>query len=94
MLPIEIIEVIAGTTLKSTWVSSGAVVTGGYSALISGSESLVNSVAAVDSGNGHLYGIHLIPSSGGWYVNEWGATIGGNLYINRQLVRAHRLEVD
>lgn len=91
---INTVEVIAGTTIRTTWVSSGVAASPICSALLTGSETVVHSVAAVDSGNGHYYAVHPVPSSGGWYVNRWLASIGVNTYENRQLVRAQRLEVD
>lgn len=91
---INTVECIAGTTIRLTWVSSGTIPSGAASSLISGSETLVSSVAAVDSGNGHLYAVHDVPTSGGWYINEWQATLVGKTYRNRQLVRSQRVEVD
>ena len=90
----NVVECIAGTTLRVTWVSSGAVPSSLYSRLVSGSEAMVHSATAIDSGNGHFYAVHPVPTSGGWYINEWVGIINANTYVNRQLVRAERLEVD
>lgn len=93
---IPVVEVIAGTTLRATYVSSGMTVTPLSSALLSGSETLVHSIAAVASGNGHFFALHAIPTSpgAGWFVNEWIGIIASNTYVDRQLVRVHRLEVE
>ena len=93
---IPVVEVIAGTTLRATYVSSGMTVSPLGSALLSGSETVVNSVVAVSSGNGHYFALHTVPtsSSAGWYVNEWIGVIASNTYVDRQLVRVHRLEVE
>lgn len=91
---IQVIECIAGTTLRTTWVNSGVTPGSICSALLSGSETLVHSVSASDSGNGHYHALHSIPNSSAWYVNRWLAQIGAMVYENRQVVRAVRLEVD
>ena len=91
---IPTVEVIAGTTLRATWVNSGITPTSIGSALITGSETLVNSIPGVSSGNGFYFALNPIPTSGGWYINEWIAIIGSNTYVDRQLVRSIRLEVD
>ena len=91
---IQTVECIAGTTIRTTWVSSGVTAAPICSALRSGSETLVHSAGAVDSGDGHYYALHPIPTSGGWYINEWVAQVGVNTYVNRQLVRAVRLEAE
>jgi len=91
---INTVECIAGTTIKLTWVSSGAAPAAITSGLITGSETALASVAAIDSGNGHFYAYMTTPSSGGWYVNKWIALVGANTWISAQLVHAKRLEVD
>ena len=91
---IPVVDVIAGTTLRATWVGSGMVPTLITSALRTGSETVVSSVAAVASGNGFYFALHPIPTSGGWYINEWIAILASNTYVDRQLVRTTRLEVD
>lgn len=93
---IPVVEVIAGTTLRATYVSSGIAVPVLSSALLSGSETLVNSVAAVSSGNGFFFALNPIPNSPHmpWLVNEWIGVIASNTYVDRQLVRVHRLEVE
>jgi hypothetical protein len=91
---IPVVDVIAGTTLRTTWVSSGMVPTSILSSLRSGSETLVHSISAVSSGNGFFFALHPVPISGGWYINEWVAQVGVNTYVNRQLVRAVRLEAE
>lgn len=93
MLPTPIVEVIGGTTLKATWTNSGVTPSSLSSALLDRSETIINTYAAVSSGNGHYYAVHHIPSSDDWYVNRWIAFIESNTYQHRQLVRSHKLEV-
>lgn len=91
---IPVTERIAGTTLRATWISSGTAVSSIYSILRDSEEAIVNTATPVDSGNGHFFAIHPIPTSAGWYVNEWVAIVAANTYIDRQFVRSIRPEVD
>jgi hypothetical protein len=83
-----------GSTLRSTFISSGSTISGGYSCLRDGSDALVTSRAAVDSGNGHLYADLPLPTSAGWLVNEWRAVINANTYTRFALVEVKKVEVD
>ena len=89
-----VIEKLAGTTLKVTFVNSGAVASPIGSALLDTSDALINSVAATSSGNGFYYALHLLPNSAQWLVNEWKATIAANSYTERQMVRVRKMETD
>ena len=89
-----IITEYVGSTLRSTLVCSGATINGGYSCLRDGSHALVTSLAAVSSGNGHLYADLPLPTSAQWMVNEWGATINTNTYRRFALVDVRGVEVD
>ena len=89
-----VVEVIAGTTLRTTLVNSGVTPTGIFSRMMDASETLVNSFACVSSGNGHYYAVHTMPGSAQWLVNEWQCVIDGYTYISRQLVRVRVLETD
>lgn len=91
---IPITEHIAGTTVRVTWISSGAAPTGMASMLRDRADAVVNTATAVDSGNGFWYALHTLPNTNGWYVNEWQAVIAANTYISRQFIRAIRPEVD
>ena len=93
MKPTIITEYI-GSTLRATFVCSGATISGGYSCLRDGSNSLVSSRAAVDSGNGHLYADLPLPTSAQWMVNEWGAIINTNTYRRFSIVEVAGVEVD
>lgn len=93
MLPVSIIEVVGGTTLKATWTNSGVTPSSLSSALLDSEDAVVNTYVAVSSGNGHYYAVHFVPTSQPWYVNRWIAFIEGNTYQHRQLVQAHKLEV-
>ena len=89
---IPTVDVIAGTTLRATWVNSGTTPSNITAALRTGSETVVSSVAAISSGNGHYFGLLPIPVDGKWYINEWIAIIASNTYVDRQLVRAVKME--
>lgn len=92
MRPFQTVEVIAGTTLRTTWVSSGVTPTNIFSRLSTGSaDTLVSSFAGVSSGNGFYYALHTVPNSGQWLVNEWQATIDGFPYFSRQLIWVREL---
>lgn len=93
-LRIPVIECVAGTTITLTWISSGSTASPISAALWSGSETLISSLTATASGNGHYYALMDVPTSGGNYVNEWFAIVGVNTYRSRQLLLSHRLEVD
>lgn len=86
---INFFEDIAGTTFRATWVSSG--VTPGLisSALRDSAENIISSVQGISSGNGFYYAFHTLPTSPGWFINEWTALIGinQNTYIKRQFIR-------
>jgi hypothetical protein len=91
---IEITEKVAGTTIMQTVVASGGTISPLSFQLLSGSETLVNSVSGVSSGNGFYYGLHLLPNSEAWYVGQMIGVINANTYVARQLVHARALEVD
>jgi hypothetical protein len=93
-MQITITEKIAGTTIMQTAVASGGTISPLSFQLISGSETLVNSTAAVSSGNGHYYGLHILPTSEAWYIGQMIGVINANTYTGRQLIRARALEVD
>lgn len=83
-----------GSTLRATFISSGATASPIYSALRDASDTLVSSVAATSSGNGHYYADLPLPTSACWLVNEWGAVINANTYRRFQLVEVVKIEVD
>jgi hypothetical protein len=89
-----IITEYIGSTLRATFVCSGATISSGYSCLRDGSNALVTSRAAVDSGNGHLYADLPLPTSAQWMVNEWGGIINTNTYRRFSIVEVAGLEVD
>lgn len=88
------VEVIAGDTIRLTWVSSGASPSPIVSTLFSGSETLVSSVAGVSSGNGHFYAHHNLPNTAAWYANKWFAFVSPDTYVKYQYVKAIKPEVD
>lgn len=91
---LNVIERVAGTTVRPTWVNPGVTPTSISSALLDADEQLVNSVAAISSGGGYFYALHTLPNSRAWYVNEWSSVINGYPYKHRQFVRALKPEVD
>lgn len=93
-MKIQVHELLSGTTLRATWISSGTSVSSIYSTLLDKSETIVNTATPTSSGDGHYYAVHAIPNSAGWYVNEWRAIIATNTYVDRQFVKAFRPEVD
>lgn len=90
----NVIEKIAGTTLKPTWVNSGVTPGSICSTLRDKDETLVGSVTATSSGNGFYYALHQLPNSACWLINEWIAGIATNTYVDRQFVRVVKPEVD
>ena len=89
MKPFTIRDMVAGTTIKTTCRNlSGQTPDSISSALFSGSETLVNSVAAVSSGDGRYYAFHNLPSSNQWYVNRWEFASGGRTFGDFQYLRA------
>jgi hypothetical protein len=93
-MKIPITERIAGTTIRTTWVNSGTVPGDICSTLRDKTEALVDSMTAIQSGTGMYYGIHTLPKSSAWYVNEWISVINARTYVDRQFVRAIHPEVD
>lgn len=93
-MQINVLETIAKTTERLTWVSSGVAAASISSALRDNSDALVSSIAATSSGNGFYYALMTMPGSSCWCVNEWIAVIGVNTYVYRQNVHVNKLEVD
>lgn len=88
------IETLAGTTIRFTFVNSGATAAPISSALLTASDTLVSSKQATSSGGGFYYADMMIPSSGPlWLVNEWRSFIAPNSYCDRQFVRVRTLTV-
>lgn len=78
-------QFLAGNTVKFTWVNSGVTPSSLSARVWTGSETQIDSGAAMtSSGNGHYYYLHTVPSSPGQYVAETEALIGGKTYKNRQ----------
>jgi hypothetical protein len=89
-----IITEFIGSTLRATFVCSGATISGASSSLRNGSHSLVTSLAATSSGNGHMFADLPLPTSAQWMVNEWIAVINANTYRRFALVDIQGVEVD
>ena len=94
MLKVPLLEVIAGTTLKLTWVSSGVTPTSLRMCLRDKDEALVSSVTPTNSGGGLYFAPLFVPRSWPYYIAETIAVIDANTYANRALVKAQKLEVN
>lgn len=94
MLKVPLLEVIAGTTLKLTWVSSGVTPSNLTLCLRDKDETLVSSVSPISSGNGHYFAPLYVPRSWPYYVAESIAVIDASTYVNRAIVKAQKLEVN
>lgn len=90
----QIITEYVGSTLRATFVCSGATITNAYSCLRDRDHTVINSVTASNSGNGHLFADLPLPNSAQWLVNEWGAIINTNTYRRFALVEVKAVEVD
>jgi hypothetical protein len=84
--------VLAGTTLKLGWVSSGTVPFLLTLNILDKDDTVVSSVTPVYSGNGHYFAPLAIPTSYPWYVARSTAIIDSNTYVNRALVRTFKVE--
>jgi hypothetical protein len=82
-----------GSTIRVTAVNTGATISPLHSALFDASGTLINSVAATSSGNGHYYADHLLPTSPAHYVNMVQGVVGVNTYRRYQLVEAREPRV-
>lgn len=94
MSSVNIVETVAGTTLKVTWVNSGVIPSSLVSELLDRSDAVVQTATPVSSLNGLFYALHTLPNTRAWYVNRWWAVINANTYQSRQFVRAMLPEVD
>lgn len=86
-MKMNVIEKIAGTTLKAVAVNSGVTPDACWSALYDKTETLISSVTATSSGNGFYYAYHSLPNSDTWLINQWAQRVGVNTYAERQYVR-------
>jgi hypothetical protein len=84
-------DFLCGDTVKIRWINSSLIVASLSSIIATtynGSETLIDSAAMTDSGAGHYYHLHTIPSTPGYYVAQTLATIAGKPYKNRMKYRA------
>lgn len=88
-----VIEKIGGTTLRVTFTSSGAAPSTISSALLDKNDALVSCGPGVGSLT-NFYFQHQLPTSPGWYINEWKATIQGLNFVERQFIRIRTMETD
>ena len=87
-------RIIAGNTVRFTWVSSGANPSSIGVNIMTGSETAVSSNTFTSSGGGLYYADVTIPSTPGYYVAEAWSTISTKPYKNRVMFKAVLGEVD
>jgi len=85
---------LAGNTVSMSWVSSGQTATTISVAIISGSETVVSSVAMTSSGNGHYYANVTLPATEGFYVREDLAVIDTKTYKVHKTIKITLQQVD
>ena len=86
-------RILVGNTFKQTFINSGSTPSPIVASILSGSETIVSSGAAVSSGNGHWYRMAIV-STPGYYVSQWDLTLSGNPYKARTKFKAYLNEVD
>lgn len=86
----NIINEFVGSTLRTTWVNSGASASPISSALYGPTNALVSSVAQTSSGGGFYYADITLPGSRQWMLNEQVATVDGRLYKRYQLIHVQQ----
>lgn len=84
----------AGTTRPISWINSGASPSAVSFSVLNGEDSAVSSVSMTNSGDGHYYSFVTFPTSEGFYVGKFQASISGLPYINRIPFRTVFQEVD
>ena len=87
-------DYIAGDTKTFTWVSSDASPTSIHVAIINIDETVVSSATMTSSGNGHYYSFMSIPTTPGFYVASWNATVGGSQRVHKRYFRCILGEVN
>lgn len=88
-------EVVAGSAYRATWVSpTGAIPSQITSAIKNSSNTVINSLTPVSSGNGYFYCDHQLPNSAQPFINEWRAWINSYEFVGRAIVRALDIKVD
>lgn len=93
-MPLQRVTDFAGSTLRTTWVNSGATASQIYSALLDRDGLLVSSVSQQSSGGGFYYADLALPNTPGNYLNKQGGTIDSNPYVRWQIVNIVAPEVD
>ncbi len=86
-------KVLVNDTFKQTFINSGASASPIVASILTGSETIISSGSAVDSGNGHYYRMAIVTTPG-YYISQWDATISGDPYKRRLRFRAILNEVD
>jgi hypothetical protein len=93
-MSLPVITEFIGSTLRTTWVNTGASASGISSALIDRNGTLVTSASQTSSGNGHYFADLPMPLVPGNYLNEQKGVISSNTYIRYQIVKLTAPEVD
>lgn len=93
----RLIPVVIGDTFRPTWVSSGVTASPIQYQILTGSETIVNTYAGVDSLNGHYYvDARIDPNSWGAaiYQGRWYATVDANTHVSPEWLNAFPEETD
>jgi hypothetical protein len=90
---VKVLEWLGGTTIKLTWVNTGTIPSGLTLNLLDRNEQVVSSVSPVASGNGHYFAPLFLPTSDAYYVGRSQAVLDAATYVNRVLIKTHKLEV-
>lgn len=94
MFTVPVLDALAGTTIRLTWVNSGAAASPISFALLDRNETLISSIAGVSSGNGHYYAPVFVPNSFPYYVAQAIAVVDASTYVSRALVKRWKVEAN
>ena len=87
-------EVVAGSTIKLKFISSGDTFSPIYVDVRNGDETLVHSATMASSGNGHYYYSYTVPTSSGFYSARMKGYVNSLAYIKPEWFRILPMEVD
>lgn len=88
------VKYIFGDTKTFTWISSGQTASPMTIALINGDETVVSCGTMTGSGNGHYFLAVTLPTTPGFYVSEYLATISSKIYKKRKLIQITKGDAD
>lgn len=87
-------DFLCGNTITLGWVNSGVTPSDITAKCFTGSETVIDSAAMVQSGTGIYYHLHTVPNTPGFYTLETIATITGKPFKNRLKYQAVLQDVD